>query len=88
MSILKKDGVCKMSVNSIEVMSDSRVQFNVGCRCCDATYTFVVLPEQFELWHLGAFVQDAFPNMPREWREMLISSTCPSCWNDMFKEED
>jgi hypothetical protein len=77
-----------MNVSPVDVMSDGRVQFNVGCFCCDAVYTFVVPPEQFESWQDGAFVQDAFPNMPREWREMLISSTCPSCWNDMFKEED
>jgi hypothetical protein len=65
-----------------------RVKFDVPCMNCDAVYAFVVLPEQFDSWQSGAFVQDAFPNMPKEWREMLISSTCPSCWNDMFKEED
>jgi hypothetical protein len=70
------------------VLSDNRVQFDVPCSCCDAVYTFVVLPEAYESWQNGAFVQDAFPSMPREWREMLISGTCPSCWNEMFRDEE
>ena len=35
-------------------------------------------------WKDGAFVQDAFPYLSAEVREMLISGICPSCWNNMF----
>ena len=28
----------------------------------------------------GAFVQDCFPYLSPELREMLISGTCPECW--------
>lgn len=69
---------------SCHVLVDGRVEFVVHCGFCRTPYTFVVLPDQLEAWQDGAFVQDAFPSMPREWREMLISETCPSCFNDMF----
>lgn len=69
---------------SCHVLADGRVEFVVRCRVCETPYTFVVMPDQLEAWLSGAFVQDAFPNMPPEWREMLISGTCPSCFDDMF----
>lgn len=31
-----------------------------------------------------AYVQDIFPHIPKEEREMLISGTHPECWNEMF----
>jgi hypothetical protein len=39
-------------------------------------------------WRAGALVQDAFPEVPKEYREMFISGTCPKCWDDMFNNED
>ena len=44
--------------------------------------------EGFELRRQGALIQDAFPNMSADHREMLISGTCPVCWDKMFPEED
>ena len=32
----------------------------------------------------GAFVQDAFPDLPRDLREQIISGTHPKCWEEMF----
>lgn len=32
----------------------------------------------------GAFVQDAFPDLPKEQREQIISGTHPKCWDEMF----
>lgn len=29
-------------------------------------------------------VQECFPNMPAGDREMLVSGTCPTCWDKMF----
>lgn len=69
------------------VMTDGRVQFVVPCACCNYDYTFIVMPDQFDAWQRGEFVQSAFPNMPSEWREMLISATCPDCFNRMFRDE-
>lgn len=39
-------------------------------------------------WERGAHIQDAFPRLPPEDREILISGTCPKCWNEIFGEDD
>lgn len=35
-------------------------------------------------YEAGAFVQEAFPDLPRELREQIISGTHPKCWEEMF----
>lgn len=51
--------------------------------------TLLDLPDEgYRKWDEGEFVQDAFPDMPAEQRELLISGTCPACWNEQFSEED
>ena len=42
----------------------------------------------FHEWHGGAHVQDAFPELSSDDREMLISGTCPKCWDEIFADED
>lgn len=34
--------------------------------------------------HGGMFVQDAFPEMPADEREMLLTGTHPNCWSEML----
>ena len=60
----------------------------VACTCCDEAYLFGVALSGVEAWRGGAFVQDAFPELPKQYREMLISGTCPSCWDAMFGSFD
>ena len=35
-----------------------------------------------------AYVQDIFPHISKEEREMLISGTHPKCWTEMFGDID
>ncbi len=35
-------------------------------------------------WDDGMLVQDAFPYLSADEREMLISGICPSCWEKYF----
>lgn len=44
--------------------------------------------EQYHAWKGGVHVQNIFPSWPPEDREMLISGTCPSCWEEMWAEEE
>lgn len=39
-------------------------------------------------WQDGTFVQDAFPYLSANEREMLISGICPACWASTFGGED
>lgn len=56
------------------------------CRGCDKTYDIEVEQEDFLKWQNGAFIQDAFPYLSVDDREMLISSFCGTCFNDMFPD--
>ena len=35
-------------------------------------------------WQDGEFVQNAFPYLSADEREMLISGICPTCWDKTF----
>lgn len=39
-------------------------------------------------WERGAHIQDAFPQLSPEDREILISGTCPKCWDEIFGVDD
>ena len=39
-------------------------------------------------WKAGEFVQDVWPDMSADDREMLISGTHPACWTELFGGED
>jgi hypothetical protein len=58
------------------------------CVYCLQQHYVTVDVEGLEKWQAGAFVQVAFPNMPADVREMLISGTCPDCWEKFIKPLD
>ena len=39
-------------------------------------------------WKSGQNIQRAFPEMPKERRELLISGTHSDCWDRLFAEEE
>jgi len=41
-----------------------------------------------ERWQAGELIQDAFPDMSINDREIMISGTHPECWNKLFGEEE
>ena len=38
-------------------------------------------------WQDGELVQNAFPYLSADDREMLISGICPTCWDKMFGQD-
>lgn len=36
----------------------------------------------------GRYIQDILPDMPPEYREMLITGIHPDCWKQLFAEEN
>ena len=55
------------------------------CIGCGKSHTVEVSEEGYFKWKAGAFVQDAFPELTPDEREMLISGTCKPCWEELFK---
>lgn len=56
------------------------------CMHCNKTTEFSLSEKQFSDYIVGRkFVQDVFPELSKEDREMIISGTHPSCWDEMFQ---
>lgn len=58
------------------------------CLGCGLTTFFSMAHEQYAQWKSGMHVQYIFPTWSPEDREMLISGTCPGCWEEMWAEEE
>lgn len=59
-----------------------------ACLGCGDTAVFVMTVEQHVRYRAGEHVQRIFPHWSPEDRERLISGTCPSCWEEMWAEEE
>jgi hypothetical protein len=59
-------------------------------RCCvcgkDACVT--VDRTKFDRWYNGEHIQNVWPEMSPDVREMMISGTHPKCWEELFNEEE
>jgi hypothetical protein len=56
------------------------------CPMCGDETLMKVDGDGLRSWFRGAFIQDAFPDMDVDSRELLISGTHPACWSDMLGE--
>lgn len=54
------------------------------CSQCDKSFDLEVEKEDFVKYTNGAFIQDCFPYLSTADRELLISSTCGDCFDEMF----
>ena len=58
------------------------------CPFCGAISNIPCDEDALAQYDAGALVQDAFPYLSADEREMLISGICPTCWNDTFFDEE
>ena len=57
------------------------------CPFCGRGNEVKVNEDDYLDWQDGMLVQDAFPYLNANEREMLISGICPTCWDGMFGNE-
>ena len=60
----------------------------VPCRLCNEVTDLTVNVEGFVTWQGGELIQKALPELDEDQRELLISGTCPTCWNEMFPSDE
>ena len=53
------------------------------CPRCGKTQSITVESEEWDVYQLGALVQEAFPDLNPSEREVLLSGMCNPCWNEM-----
>lgn len=44
--------------------------------------------KKFDEWQRGGLIQNVFPELDVDTREILINGTHPACWDEMMKGED
>ena len=61
----------------------------INCSYCDhGSMDITFQTEDFAKWQDGAYVQDAFPYLSADEREMFLSQCCPDCWEIFFPDPD
>ena len=60
----------------------------VPCRLCNEVADLTVNIEGFIAWQGGKLIQEALPELDADDRELLISGTCPTCWDKMFPSDE
>ena len=63
-------------------------QYSYTCRECGITKTFELREEDVNRWKAGALIQNVFPKISIDDRELMISQTCGACFDKLFSEED
>jgi len=59
---------------------------SVVCPICKEEHFIFANVEDIWAWEDGELVQNAFPYLSADEREMLISGICPECWDKLFGE--
>ena len=61
----------------------------IRCRYCREPYLIPITEQEYLNWiKKGTFVQDEFPKLDSNERELLISQTCGNCWNKIFNTDE
>ena len=80
------DGVFSAPSSGKAVNTTSFVTPN--CECCGKS-SVVLLPRiRFERWQSGQLVQDVFPDLSADLRELLLYGTHPPCWVALYGDAD
>lgn len=58
------------------------------CSVCGKATIFELHEVDYIRWRTGEHIQNVFPDMTPDEREILISGTHPECWNAMFSDEE
>jgi hypothetical protein len=68
-------------------VSDTIAVKTKTCTVCDEYELWVLDRAAVERWRGGDLIQDVFPDMSVNDREMLITGTHPACWDNLFPRE-
>ena len=59
------------------------------CLVCGERQVLELPKAERDYWYDNeCLVQEAFPDMPKDQREMLITGTHPACWIELFPVDD
>ena len=75
------------------VLLMSKIKVTEQCVCCGANVEIEVYEKDYIEYtttpiHRRRHIQDIFPYLTPQDREMFISNICPVCYDDMFLDEE
>ena len=67
------------------MVSTTSQSYNVRCHLCSQEYNIIADRNDYEAWISGdKNIKDALSYLSAAERELLISKTCGSCWDEMW----
>lgn len=66
--------------------NNEKVIVGIKCKMCGMSHKISVLKKDFEKWNMdtGKRVQDVFPYLTINQRELLISGVCGECFDEIM----
>jgi len=58
------------------------------CSQCHYHEDFEVAQHAYDIWKIGMLIQNCFPELNPDQRELLISGTCGKCFDAMWKDTE
>lgn len=72
------------ALQDVRDFTKGKYPINIKCVHCEASESFVVTTKQIEEYCDGGLMQDVFPEIAVEKREMLKTGICGKCWSKIF----
>ena len=71
-------------------MGERNIKLQVRCNICGGLTTLEVTGDSMNEYYSPnrRHIQDIFPYLSAGERELLISHTCPKCWEEMFGSDE
>jgi hypothetical protein len=78
-----------MEISNIQKVSEGKYKVtSPECPRCGTTLTVDLDGANLFLYHQGALIHRVFPTLNSGDRERFISGYCPTCWTDLFGDDD
>lgn len=80
---------CEDYLTKTNCECDDAIDINIKCPICGSFTTVHVSPKKLHMYRSGSTkIQDVFPELTADEREVIQSGICYGCWNEMFPDEE
>ena len=80
---------CEDYLTETNCECDDAIDIDFKCPICGSFTTVHVSPRKLHMYRSGsAKIQDVFPELTADEREVIQSGICNKCWNEMFPDEE
>lgn len=72
-------------VSSRRITDSQPVAYDRHCIHCGVCHRFIMSDEEFTKWKVEkTYITTVFPHLDVDTREMMISGTCPKCFDEIM----